>query len=213
MLSPSSVEATVTGPYGQSAGICGANTSAVQSRPGMRTIGVMRGSGAGSGREDYRSSPSTFARIRSPGTGIPSPRGLATACEPATACRPAGAGPARRPARPPQAMVRHISAQRRHASAQAWQCACSCRSHSPAQTSQSKAHSEQICCTWALRRDTAAEAKRHALAQSRSCRMQSARRDTWVSRRHSATQWSHAAAQASQAEMQASYCWFAMGTP
>src|SRR5215217_6314466 len=41
MVSPSSVEATVTGPTGQRAAIWGANISAVQARPGMRTMGVM----------------------------------------------------------------------------------------------------------------------------------------------------------------------------
>src|SRR3989344_3761010 len=43
MLSPSSVEATVTGPWGHRATVWEANISAVQARPGIRTVGVISG--------------------------------------------------------------------------------------------------------------------------------------------------------------------------
>jgi hypothetical protein len=41
IVAPSSVEATVTGPYGHRAAICGANSSAEHNMPGMKTIGVI----------------------------------------------------------------------------------------------------------------------------------------------------------------------------
>jgi hypothetical protein len=50
------------------------------------------------------------------------------------------------------AIRRHSSAQRRHACAQAWQCACECFAHSALHASQMSAHKSQIVPAYLLSR-------------------------------------------------------------
>jgi hypothetical protein len=93
-------------------------------------------------------------------------------------------------------MLRHSSAQRRQAAAQAWQWSIECLPHSCAHRSQVSAHSLHIATASSLPRAIAPAAKVQIAAQSMSLAMQRAIAVTSGSCKQAAAQWLHAVAQA-----------------
>ena len=93
-------------------------------------------------------------------------------------------------------MLRHASAQRRQAAAQAWQCTMACLLHSCAHRSQLWAQSLQIAITSSLPRAIDPAARVQIAAQSMSLVMQRAIAFTSGSCKQVATQWLHAVAHA-----------------
>ena len=93
-------------------------------------------------------------------------------------------------------MLRHSSAQRRQAAAQAWQCAISCLPHSRAHRSQASAHSLQIAVASSLSRAIAPAARVQIAAQSTSLAMQRAMAVTSGSCKQADAQWLQAVAHA-----------------
>jgi hypothetical protein len=71
------------------------------------------------------------------------------------------------------AIRRHSSEQTRHAWAQAWQCACGWRAHSPPQASHTSAHKRHRSRACKLSRDMYEAARRQIAAQSMSRRTHS----------------------------------------
>jgi hypothetical protein len=95
-------------------------------------------------------------------------------------------------------ILRHASAQRRQASAQALQCSAACLAHSLPQAPQTIAQIAQSSRAKKLSRVIQIAARRQISAQSRSRRMQSAIILTSSSAKHAVAQRSQLAAQASQ---------------